>query len=419
MKRKRPVLTGLSLLFSLVMLFQLSGCSAGVQASDLMEGIVPKEGQTRQIAPEFERAFAGFAVSLLQNTSKTGENTLISPLSAVMALAMTANGADTQTREEMETVLGGGVLPLEELNNSLFCCRKALSETQQLKLANSIWFRDDQNRLTVELDFLQMNADYFGAGAYAAPFGGQTAADINTWVKEKTDGRIENIVDEIPHDTMLYLINALAFEAEWETPYEKSDVSSGTFTNFEGTEQTAEMMYSDENKYISGDNVTGFIKPYMGNYSFVALLPDENVSLEEYAAGLDGKTFRNLINNAIDATVHTATPKFNSGFSAELSDILQNMGMKDAFSDTADFTNMGDWDNPVYIDRIIHKTFISVDENGTKAGASTVVAITEEAAPEPQQKTYTVTLDRPFMYAIVDDTTGMPVFIGTLTDIQM
>ena len=87
MKRKRPVLTGLSLLFSLVMLFQLSGCSAGVQASDLMEGIVPKEGQTRQIAPEFERAFAGFAVSLLQNTSKTGENTLISPLSGFLLLS--------------------------------------------------------------------------------------------------------------------------------------------------------------------------------------------------------------------------------------------------------------------------------------------------------------------------------------------
>ncbi len=418
MKRKRPVLTGLSLLFSLVMLFQLSGCSAGVQASDLMEGIVPKEGQTRQIAPEFERAFAGFAVSLLQNTSKTGENTLISPLSAVMALAMTANGADTQTREEMETVLGGGVLPLEELNNSLFCCRKALSETQQLKLANSIWFRDDQNRLTVELDFLQMNADYFGAGAYAAPFGGQTAADINTWVKEKTDGRIENIVDEIPHDTMLYLINALAFEAEWETPYEKSDVSSGTFTNFEGTEQTAEMMYSTESRFLEDVNATGFLKDYRGGaYRFAVFLPKEGSTVEEYVDSLTAEGFLAMISEAKAGSVSAALPKFSCGDETVMNDALISMGMPAAFdSGLADFSRMGNSpEGNLFIGEVLQKTYIAVDELGTKAGAATKVEMKNESA---MMTDYTVTLDRPFVYAILDGNTNLPIFLGTVMDLS-
>lgn len=365
---------------------------------------------------------ADFSLELFKNSMDSHDSTLLSPVSVMLALGMTANGAAGETLVQMEQTLSGGI-GIEDLN---VYCRILLDtladdadyEKCSFSIADSVWIKNSISE-NVKEEFLKAAASYYDAQIYGADFDGSTLNDVNNWVSENTDGMIDSILEEIKADDIIYLINAVAFDAEWENVYDKNSVSDGKFTNIDNETVTAEMMYSDENKYISGDNVTGFIKPYMGNYSFVALLPDENVSLEEYAARLDGKTFRNLINNAIDATVHTATPKFNSGFSAELSDILQKMGMKDAFSDTADFTNMGDWDNPVYIDRIIHKTFIAVDENGTKAGASTVVAITEESAPEPQQKTYTVTLDRPFMYAIVDDTTGMPVFIGTLTDIQI
>ena len=200
---------------------------------------------------------------------------------SVYALAMTANGAAGETLAQMESVLG---LPLEELNAYLQTYADQLPEEKggRCSLANSIWLRDQADRLTVEQPFLDAAAAYYDASVFRAPFDESTLRDINAWVSDHTGGLIPSIVEEIPESAVIYLINALAFEGEWEDIYREDQVHDGTFTTEDGREQPAELMYGAESAYLEDDLAAGFLKYYQGrNYAFAALLPNEGVSLED------------------------------------------------------------------------------------------------------------------------------------------
>ena len=416
MKRNKKFFALVSLLLICVISANFYGCTSA-QAADLMEGITPNEITAPGNISQGNAAVADFAVRLLRASNKTGENTLISPLSVLCALAMTANGAKGETLEQMEKVLG---MTTEELNLYLYSYMNSLpqGEKYRLSLANSIWFTDHE-RFEVNQDFLQTNADYYGADIYKAPFNNSTLKDINDWVKERTDDMIPNILDEIPDEAVMYLVNALAFEAEWSEIYDKNQVRDGQFTKEDGTKQNAEFMYGSEGKYLEDKNAIGFIKYYKGcEYAFVAMLPNEGVSVSEYIASLDGESLRALLANKQRATVNTAIPKFETEYNVEMSEILSAMGMQDAFrSEKADFTALGASSaGNIYINRVLHKTFISVGEKGTKAGAATVVEMTDGmvAVIDPKQ----VYLDRPFVYMLIDCKNDIPFFIGTMMDIQ-
>ncbi len=416
MKRNKKFFALVSLLIICVISANIYGCTS-VQAADLMEGVTPNEITATGDISQGNAAVANFAVRLLRASNKTGENTLISPLSVLCALAMTANGAKGETLEQMEKVLG---MTTEELNLYLYSYMNSLTqgEKYKLSLANSIWFTDHE-RFEVNQDFLQTNADYYGADIYMAPFNNSTLKDINDWVKERTDDMIPNILDEIPDEAVMYLVNALAFEAEWSEIYYKNQVRDGQFTKEDGTKQNAEFMYGSEGKYLEDKNAIGFIKYYKDcEYAFVAMLPNEGVSVSEYIASLDGESLRALLANKQRATVNTAIPKFETEYNVEMSEILSAMGMQDAFrAEKADFNALGvSSAGNIYINRVLHKTFISVGEKGTKAGAATVVEMTDEMAAviDPKQ----VYLDRPFVYMLIDCKNDIPFFIGTMMDIQ-
>ena len=255
-------------------------------------------------------AVTAFAVELLRQTDEGG-STLLSPVSVVYALAMTANGAAGETLAQMESVLG---LPLEELNAYLRTYTDRLPEETggRCSLANSIWLRDEADRLTVEQSFLDAAAAWYDASVFSAPFDESTLRDINAWVSDHTDGRIPSIVDGIPESAMIYLINALAFEGEWEDIYREDQVSSGTFTTEDGREQPAELMYGAESAYLEDSLATGFLKYYKDrNYAFAALLPNEGVSLEDYLASLTGEHLRDrffLAACSLDLTVPSKQP---------------------------------------------------------------------------------------------------------------
>lgn len=418
MKRTNLFLSAISLILLLSLVLSLASCETVVKANDLMEGVTPNEVSPLDDLSSQSANATDFAVRLLKASATDGENTLISPLSVMSALSMTANGAKGETLSQMEAVLG---MPVDDLNLYLYTYMKELpqAEKYKLSLANSIWFTDD-DRFTPNTDFLQTNADYYGAGAYKAPFNKQTCKDINNWVKKETDGMIEDILDEIPADAVMYLVNALAFEAEWADVYEKGQVRDGEFTKENGEKQSVKLMYSQEGKYLESDNAIGFMKNYAGGkYAFVALLPNEGVSISDYVASLDGEALHSLLSNPSSATVNAAIPKFESEFSAEMSDILKGMGMTDAFDGgTADFSGLGSSSRGnIFIGRVLHKTFISVGEKGTKAGAATVVEMRDECAIEiidPKQ----VYLDRPFVYMLVDCENNLPFFIGTLMSVE-
>ena len=417
---KKTILAILSLLLICSMAVNLTGCATKVQATDLMEGVKANTVTGKAADDAFAQSQMRLAVELFQSSvlESKDENVLISPLSIQLALAMTANGADGKTLAEMEALLGGEIV-LDELNEYLYSYVKNLptDEKYKLQIANSIWFRDDEGRLQVEKDFLQKNADYYGAQAYKAAFDDQTLKDINNWVNNHTDGMIDSILDQIDEDAVMYLINALVFDAEWQHVYDKSDVYKGKFTNIGGTEKQVDMMHSEETVYLQDEYATGFMKPYSGSkYSFAALLPNEGVDIYEYVAGLTGEDLMETLSTPQLGMVMTTLPKFSYEYELTMNDLLKDLGMPTAFSsDDADFSKLGKSSRGnIYIGDVLHKTFISVDELGTKAGAVTKVEIRDESAPMSE---WVVNLNRPFVYMIIDNETNLPVFIGTVMDI--
>ena len=397
-------------------MMSLSGCGTKVQAANLMEGIAAKTVSGKAADDAFKNSSADFAIKLFQQTRDGNKNSLISPLSVMLALSMTANGAKGKTLAQMESLLGGDI-PMETLNEYLYSYIKALpsEKTAKLNIANSIWFRD--NGFTAEKAFLQKNADYYGAEAYKSVFDEKTLRDINNWGKKNTDGKIEKIIDDLDPDAVMYLINTVLFDAEWENIYKKNEVRDGAFTAIDSTKKTVPMMYSEEHSYLDDGKATGFIKPYKNGYSFVALLPNEDISLSGYVASMTGKSFIDTIENAKEVPVETAIPKFSYDYDIEMSGALKALGMLLPFdAEKADFSALGSSDSGnIFISRVLHKAYIAVDEKGTKAGAATAVETVYTALEEG---VYKVTLDRPFVYAITDDATGLPVFIGTVTDIR-
>ena len=412
---KRLIALMLVLAFSL----GLTACSQ-VSANDLMKDVPAKAVDVLPDMDAGAAAAADFGVRLFKTSMEEGKNTLISPLSVLYALAMTANGADGETLTQMEKVLG---MDVDKLNSYMMAYLDLLPESKDYKmsLANSIWFKDDPN-FAVEQSFLQTNADYYGAGAYKAAFDEGTRNDINNWVKEHTDGMIPEIIDEIPDEAIMYLVNALAFDAKWADEYEEHQIREGRFTMEDGTRQDVDMMHSEEYTYLEDDLASGFIKYYKDRrYAFVAMLPDEGVTVSQYVDSLTGENLRELLNNPQDLTVFASIPKFETEYDIEMSEVLQEMGMTDAFDwRVADFSGLGTYNVDgmnICINRVLHKTFISVTEQGTRAGAATAVEMVAEGAMEIVEFKEVV-LDRPFVYMLIDCETNLPFFIGTMMNVN-
>ena len=406
----------LAVVFSLLLIF--TGCSTNIQGQDLMKGIKAQEIKCKDEVEAGSTEITDFAVRLFKASEENGKNTLISPISVMYALAMTANGAKADTLSQMEHVLG---IPTDELNHFLYNYKKSLPQGKdyEFHLANSIWFTDHE-RFTVNQDFLQLNADYYGADIYRTPFNNSTVKDINNWVKNKTNDMIPEVLDEIPANAIMYLVNALAFEAEWADVYEENQVRDGEFTLEDGTIQTVEFMYGEEYNYIEDENAIGFLKYYKDcKYAFVALMPNEDLSVSDYISTLDGQRLENLIKNRTNLTVRTSIPKFETEYSLEMSGALKEMGIVDAFDENkANFTGLGaSTEGNIFIDYVLHKAYISVAEKGTKAGAATVVAMVDKSAAfvEDEKEVY---LDRPFVYMLIDCETNIPFFIGTMMNVN-
>jgi len=417
MKKTRIVYVITSLLIICVIAINLTGCSNKVPTEDLMKGITPNEVEANEDLSLNNANVTNFAIRLFKECEISGENTLISPLSVLCALAMTANGAENETLKQMETVLG---MTTEELNLYLYSYMNNLpqDDNYKLNLANSIWLNEN-NGFTANQDFLQTNSDYYGADIYKATFDKQTCADINNWVKEKTDEMIPKILDQIPRDAIMYLINALAFEAEWNEIYTEHNVKEGKFTKEDGTTQDAQFMHNKEIIYLEDEKATGFMKYYYGRkYAFVAMLPNKNISVSDYVDYLNGESLNTLLNNPKYITVNASIPKFETEYNINMTEILKNMGMTEAFEiQNADFNGFGSSANGnIFISRVLHKTFISVAEEGTKAGAATAVEMQEAEIESPETKE--VYLDRPFVYMLVDCENNIPFFIGTMMNIE-
>ena len=385
-----------------------------------------------EIESKGSQAMNDFSVKLLKGSVADDENTLVSPLSVMYALGMTENGANGNTLREMENTLG---MPRSLLISYLKSYPGYLSNPNQnstmLNIANSVWYNTSENSAEISSDYIGSVKDSYNAEVFPTMFNEPALENINSWVSEKTDDMIPSILSDIDPSAMMYLINAITFDAKWNIPYVSSyynprtgnsypgDVRKGTFTNSDGTESIVDFMESIEDFYLKDDYARGFVKYYDdGNYAFAAILPDEGVKLNDYVNSLTGERLTNILNNMSvpESGVDTKLPKFEVEYNDELSDNLQALGMKEAFTSNADFKNMLADKNAAspFVSEVLHKTVISVNEEGTRAAAVTATINIGSASGDEDRQVY---LDRPFLYMIINTKTNTPIFIGTVENL--
>jgi len=365
-----------------------------------------------KISKDFALALSDFSFRLFQGTKNTqGENQLISPLSAYICLSLIANGASDKTQAQFNTALG---MPTQERNAALSSFVSSLPSTKdaRVEIANSIWLKE--NAITVKESFLQTNANYFSAQVYSSPFDPTTVQDINNWCYNHTSGKIDKLLDDIPSDTLAYLINTLDFDCKWENSYEKQDIHKEIFYNQDGSESEKTFLSSRETTYLHNETAIGFSRPYKGEtYSFVALLPNENVSANELVNSLTSETWQKLWENREHANVQVQIPEFDYAGELDLKKTLQSFGITDAFNPMlANFKNMSE--QPLYLSAIKQKVKIQVDRNGTKAAAVTWGEMKTTSMPIDE---IIIILNNPFVYAIVDNATGIPLFLGKVNQL--
>lgn len=356
---------------------------------------------------DFESAQLRFALSLFKESVAMREDNssaLLSPLSVAMALLMLANGAEGEARTELETILG---LETDTLNARMKAHTDSLLERNlaTLRIANSIWLKD--GAVTPDAEFEARVRDYLGAEIFNRPFDDATKEEINAWVKKYTDGMIDSIIEEIDSDAAAYLINALVFDGAWSSGYSEDMITKEKFYAYGGSIFKTDMLRSKEYRFLNDGKATGFIKGYNGDYSFVALLPNEGVDLYDYIAALDASTLYSLISNPAITKVNTGIPTFQYENKVKLNDTLRAMGLEYLFEGAAEVGG----------GEVLHKTAIELTPYGTKAAAVTNI-MTEASVGDVVEELPEVVLDRPFLYLIVDSKSLLPIFMGTVTDIE-
>ena len=374
--------------------------TAGLTAADLPA--LPK------VSEEAADAIADFSVDVFKKAMSGEENTVLSPLSLLYALAMLANGAEEDTRAELEAAFG---MSVEEMNEALYNLRAILcGYFANVNLANSIWIRDSFAG-NVKSGFLQADMEYYDAAVFAAPFDQLTVDDINAWVKKNTDGMIPKLIDELTDDTVMALVNALLFESSWENEY--SDTFSEPFYAYDGSTKTVDMLKSCENIYLEDENAVGFRKALGDCYDFAVIVPKEGVDLRDYVASLDGESLRKLLAGSYVDEVHATMPEFKAETVKELSDVLYDMGVQEVFSDSRSNLH-GIAEQPLYVSEVLQRAKIDVNQKGVSAAAATVIAVeTRSVGPAGEPVIKYVTADHPYLYMIIDTNTRLPLFIGT------
>ena len=395
-------------------------------AQNLTQNIETISAPKAEITDAQKEALSRASMQLFANAVKQeGEhpNVLLSPTSIQLAFGMTENGAKGDTLAQIEQVINGGVA-IDEMNPLLYNLSERFQSAQEVEwnVANSIWFKDD-GLLRVKDEFAQKALSWYGADIWMAPFDSTTVTDINSWVNDQTKGMIPGILDEIPAEARMYLINAMAFEGEWMEEYEERDIMEDcSFTNADGSQTDVTMLASSENRYFTLGEGCGFLRDYKGGeYSFMGLLPEEGTDLDDYIASLadSNADLAAAIQNAQYGTVIVNIPEFTDDYDIQMKDMLMAMGMENAFDPAgADFTDMmkpvtaDEW--MIWIGDVLHKTHIEVDRAGTRAAAVTAIEMRAAGCAPIQEEPIRIILDRPFIYGIIDNATGLPIFLGCI-----
>ena len=343
-------------------------------------------------------------------------NLFISPSSIITALAMTYNGAEGETKTAVEETLNFHGMSLEEVNAAFRDLLTVLQNPDprvELTVANSLWAREGFDFYE---EFLETNSNYYNAEISFLDFSEDQAADeINSWVKEQTSGKIEQLVTPpINPETILFLINAIYFYGEWSEPFDPEMTNDNDFHQHDGTVNPVPTMFKTDNfRYLENELFQAVSLPYGENerVSIYLFLPLPGNSLEQFYAELNQAHWDKWIASFGNMEGEVGLPKFSFDYEVSLNDALKLLGMEIAFDgNRADFSSMHPVPPDLYISEVKHKSFIEVNEEGTEAAAATSVEDVVTALPE----TFSMIIDRPFFFAIADDMTGTILFMGSV-----
>ena len=381
---------------------------------------------------EMIEGYNNFSFRALKETvaaEKAGKNIMISPASLMFALDMAAMGAKGKTFNQMASLIKKGATKRDLLNFAKNY-RKTLENSGMIDIANSIWINETNlksNNIQINDGYLNLLRKQFKAAAASREFSDTVKDEINSWISKKTKGMIPKTLDKLSPNSVMLIVNAMAFEGKWKHEYEVYQINeNGEFTNYAGETETAKILSSEENLYFETPTEKGFMKYYEGDkYAFMAILPlDDKISINDYISGLSDNALANMIDSIYYTEVDTVTPAFTFDYSTIMNSMLKKLGMKKAFTQSANFKLMLSADSrsiglPLYIGSVIQKTHIELDEKGTKAAAVTVIDVVDGACPDPEYiQRKEVILNRPFAFVILDLESGTPVFEGIVNTLK-
>ncbi len=376
--------------------------------------------QAPALTSELTQAHLDFGFALFDQLRQESpdQNVLVSPTSVALALAMAYNGAGGETQTAIADTLKLHGLDIDQINQgnqALIQYLTQLDPEVALEIANSLWVNHD---LSVRADYIaQMQASYTAEVA-ALDFGTPAATDrINNWVKERTRDRIPTIVEDLPADQLLVLVNAVYFKGAWSEAFEPEQTRDRTFTLANGeTIQHPLMAQQGDYLYLETDQFQAVSLPY-GNesLSFEVILPAEGTDLAHLAAELTPENWQRWMGELRSRPGTIQLPKFQFDYEADLIPALKALGMGIAFeAGRADFSGLTELE--AFISQVRHKTFIEVNEAGTEAAAATAIGIMPTSMPMPPEDPFEMAVDRPFVAAIRDRNTGILLFVGAIVD---
>ena len=350
----------------------------------------------------------GFALSFFKSANaitEKGENVVVSPYSAGVALSMLAEGAEGETRVEFDNALNGCIFKAEDLGNN---------DTLTVKSANSVWVDDDFSIRNSYVNLLQKDFDAFiTTQDFSDP---ATVKAINNWCLEHTSGKIGSILDKLDPSMVMILANALYFNAPWKDAFNAALTSDKTFHGVSGNKKVPMMLKKDHFDYAEYEGLQIVCIPYAGDrYSMYVFLPPAGKDMDVLLSKVNGAMLDSASELMSPREVVLTLPKFKAETSMILNRPLMDMGLRTAFSGAADFRGIAEM-GPLVLDMVKQKCFVELSEKGTEAAAVTVAQVRLTSA-RPERTPEVMTVDRPFVFVIADSQMKNILFAGKIVNL--
>ena len=358
--------------------------------------------------PPVEGSRTGFALSFFKQVnrlSKPSENIVVSPYSAGAALSMLTEGAMGQTKVELDNALNGCLFKGQLPDGG---------DSVVVKSANSVWIDSDFSVRNRYVNLLQKDYDALVETLrFSDP---ATVRAINNWCSENTEGKITEIVDRLTPGDVMFILNALYFNAPWEDKFDPALTAKADFRGVSGIRQVDMMARKGRYNYTEFQGCQMIELPYLGSsYSMFVVLPPENMKIESMLPYVNENVYKQALGMLTPSEVRFKMPKVKMETEMILNDVLMGMGVRTAFTGAADFKGIAET-GPLVVSQVKQKCYIDIAESGTEAAAVTSIGV-RLTSVRPEVNLKVMTVDRPYVFFIADKESDDILFAGKIVNL--